>query len=91
MSLAIGLIFSCVQFGSSPLLYTSQTCRIFGLTRNRIVFLAARNKWALMFNNDPEVRGRVAQVMPILALFQVRLISKFYCSNGKYVNDVNTG
>ncbi|KAF8322159.1 MATE efflux family protein [Clavulina sp. PMI_390] len=35
------------------------------------IFLVFKDSWALLFNDDPRVAQRVAQVMPILALFQI--------------------
>lgn len=35
------------------------------------IFLVFRNKWAYLFNNDPEVVALVARVLPLVALFQV--------------------
>ncbi|KAF9525724.1 MATE efflux family protein [Crepidotus variabilis] len=34
-------------------------------------FLAFRNQWALMFNDDPEVVRLTASIMPLVGLFQV--------------------
>ncbi|KAF9476807.1 MATE efflux family protein [Pholiota conissans] len=35
------------------------------------LFLVFRDKWAYIFNNDPEVVKLVSSIMPLLALFQV--------------------
>lgn len=35
------------------------------------LFLVFRNKWAYLFNNDPEVVLLVASILPLAALFQV--------------------
>ncbi|KAG6899947.1 hypothetical protein C0993_005070 [Termitomyces sp. T159_Od127] len=33
--------------------------------------VATRNKWAYLFNDDPEVVSLVASILPLVALFQV--------------------
>ena len=43
---------------------------------NGLVLFVARNRWAYLFNNDPEVVTLVAQVMPYCAIFQVLPRSK---------------
>ena len=35
------------------------------------LFLVFRNKWAYLFNNDPEVVSLVASIIPLLANFQI--------------------
>ena len=35
------------------------------------LFIVFRNKWAYLFNNDPEVVSLVASILPLAALFQV--------------------
>ncbi|KAF9239246.1 MATE efflux family protein [Melanogaster broomeanus] len=35
------------------------------------LFLTFRNKWAYLFNDDPEVISLVASILPLVALFQV--------------------
>ena len=35
------------------------------------MFLVFRHKWAVIFNDDPEVTIMVAKVLPLVALFQI--------------------
>ncbi|KAF8582562.1 multidrug/Oligosaccharidyl-lipid/Polysaccharide flippase [Ramaria rubella] len=35
------------------------------------MFVIFRHKWGLLFNNDPDVVGLVASILPLVALFQV--------------------
>ncbi|KAF4618728.1 hypothetical protein D9613_010164 [Agrocybe pediades] len=53
---------------------TSTTAMLLALTiglLNSTMFVVFRKNWAYIFNDDPEVVGLVASVMPIVALFQV--------------------
>ena len=46
-------------------------CRLCIVLFCSTLFIVFRNKWAYLFNNDPEVVSLVASILPLAALFQV--------------------
>ena len=80
---SIGMsLFAALILRYAPIILFVALCFKASSTAGSSIFMTFRKDWGRLFNNDEEVVGMVATVLPLVALYQVCLPDALIASSG---------